>query len=149
LSVLVLALDIAWVMPHFRGAPYPHLHRYAHLGASFGDILITLAVRPWPWLAVVLSPGKLLYLAQMLLPLGRLPVLAPGAPAGALPGLAVNLLSQDPILFNYRTQYQAFVLPFLFLAAIDAYRRGEAATDGGRGWPRRLVAVGFVCSALF
>src|SRR5207253_310306 len=33
-SVLVLLIDLTWVMPYFRGSPYPHLGRYSHLGAS-------------------------------------------------------------------------------------------------------------------
>jgi len=41
--------------------------------------------------------------------------------AAAVPGLAMNLLSVDPILINHRSQYQSFVLPFLILAAVDGY----------------------------
>jgi uncharacterized membrane protein len=148
LSVAILAVDIAWVMPHFRGAPYPHLHRYAHLGEGFGDILLTLAARPWRWLAVVLTPGKILYLLQIFAPLGFLPWLAPRALAAAVPGLAVNLLSQDPILFNYRSQYQAFVLPFLFLAAVDGHVRGVRVAPSRRVWAWRLLTLAFTASAL-
>jgi uncharacterized membrane protein len=57
----------------------------------------------------------------MLAPLGFLPLLAPRTLAAALPGLAMNLLSVDPILINHRSQYQSFVLPFLMLAAVDGY----------------------------
>src|SRR5262249_54260332 len=46
--------------------------------------------------------------------------------AGALPGLAQNLLSRDPILFHHRTQYQAFVLPFLLVAAVAGAARLRA-----------------------
>lgn len=128
--VLLLFVDVTLVMPHFRGAPYPHLAaRWPHLGRSLPEILLSLAL-PWRWLPVVLTGEKLVYLLAMLAPLGFLPLLAPRALLAALPGLAINLLNTDPILFGYRTPYQAFVLPFLFLAAVDGAavlrRRGIA-----------------------
>jgi uncharacterized membrane protein len=122
-SVLVLAVDLHYVMPYFRGEPYPHLHRYAYLGSSLGEILLNVVTRPWRWIGVTLTGGKLVYLLAMLLPLGFLPLLAPGALVAALPGLAQNLLSVDHPLFQFRSQYQAFVLPFLVLAAVEGYAR--------------------------
>jgi uncharacterized membrane protein len=152
-SVLILLVDLAWVMPSFRGGPYPHLHRYRHLGGSVPEILVALVASPWSALPVVLTAKKLEYLAAMLAPLGFLPLLAPRALAAALPGLAMNLLSVDPVLSNYRAQYQSFVLPFLILAAVDGYARlrrwwaREARGGGGArasgvpsGAPRPLPA---------
>jgi uncharacterized membrane protein len=146
-SAALLFADVAWVMPYFRGSPYPHLQRYPHLGASLGEILLTLATRPWQWIGVVLSAKKVVYLLAMLAPLGFLPLLAPRALAAALPALAMNLLSLDPILFNYRSQYQSFVLPFLVLAAVDGWARLSAWT-GAR--PRgRLLAPGAALALAF
>jgi uncharacterized membrane protein len=151
-SVAVLILDLNVVMPYFRGAAYPHLHRYAHLGGSIGEILSTVVARPWRWLAVVVSGPKLLYLAAMLAPLGFLPVAAPRALAAAVPGLAINLLALDPVLINYRTQYQSFVLPFLVLAAVDGYGRlGELGPWRERRWPLSppaVLAVAFMASLI-
>ena len=61
----------------------------------------------------------------------------------AVPGLAMNLLSTDPVLFNFRAQYQSFVLPFLVLAAIDGYTRI-------REWRRAptLLGLAFFASVL-
>src|SRR3989441_926059 len=160
-----------WVMPYFRGSPYPHLDRYRHLGASLPEILVTLVARPWRLAPIVLTLPKLAYLAAMLAPLGFLPLLAPRALAAALPGLAMNLLSFDPVLFNYRSQYQSFVLPFFVLASVDGYARlrqwraGGAEGGGGvrasvvpSGGPRpvprlrvsatRVLAFGFLASAV-
>src|SRR5205823_8778561 len=55
-----------------------------------------------------------------------LSLLAPRALAAALPGLALNLMSLDPILVNHRSQYVSFVLPFLALAAVDGGARLQA-----------------------
>jgi len=140
-SVLLLAVDLKYVMPYFRGEPYPHLHRYAHLGSSLGDILLTLALKPWRWITVVLTPEKLAYLLALLLPLGGLPLLGPRALVAALPPLAVNLLSFDHTLFHYRSQYQAFVLPFLMLAAVDGYARLRAHRKAGT-----VLALAFLAS---
>src|SRR5262249_43262254 len=132
-----------YLIPFFRGEPYPHLHRYAYLGSSLGEILLNMVGRPWRWIGVAFTGGKLVYLLVMLLPLGFLPLLAPRVLAAALPGLAQNLLSVDPILTNFRTQYQAFVLPFLVLAAIEGYARI-------RDWRRApaVLALGFFASVL-
>ena len=149
-AVALLTFETRVLMPYFRGEPYPHLiKRYAHLGDSVTDVLLTLVARPWRWLPVVLEPDKLVYLVAMLAPLAFLPLLAPAALAGALPGLAVNLLSFDRVLFNYRTQYQAFVLPFLVLAAVDGclilrawrLRRGPTRVS-----PRAVLIGAFLVS---
>src|SRR5439155_23615143 len=83
------------------------------------------------------------YLLVMLLPLGFLPLLAPRVLLAVLPRLALNLLTVDPILANFRSQYQAFVLPFLMLAAIEGYARI-------RDWRRApaVLALGFFASVL-
>jgi uncharacterized membrane protein len=150
-SVAVLFVELSWVMPAFRGEPYPHLHRYRHLGGSLGEVLLGL-LRPWRWLPVVVTLPKLVYLGAMLAPLGFLPLAAPPALAAAAPGLAMNLLSVDPVLFHYRAQYQAFVLPFLLLAAIEGYRAlGEAAAQrrpGRRPAPGTLVTLAVVASVV-
>lgn len=146
-SVAVLFADLTWVMPYFRGSPYPHLGRYQHLGSSLGEILLTLVARPWQWIGAVLSAKKLVYLLAMLAPLGFLPLLAPRPLAAALPGLAMNLLSLDPILVNHRGQYQSFVLPFLLLAAIDGWARLSAwRSDRPRA---RLLAPGAALALAF
>jgi uncharacterized membrane protein len=142
-SVLVLAFDLKYLMPLFRGEPYPHLHRYAYLGSSLGEILVNMVIRPWRWIGISLTGGKLMYLLVMLLPLGFLPLLAPRVLLAVLPGLALNLLSVDPGLADFRSQYQAFVLPFLMLAAIEGYAR----IDDWRRAPA-VLALGFFASVL-
>ncbi|HET7341222.1 MAG TPA: DUF2079 domain-containing protein, partial [Methylomirabilota bacterium] len=143
-ALAVLVFDTRVLIPYYRGEPYTHLvKRYAHLGQSVGDVLVTLAVRPWRWLPVVAQPAKLVYLVAILAPLGFLPLLAPLAAAGALPGLAINLLTFDRVLFNYRSQYQAFVLPFLVLAAVEgcarlAKRPATTRVQAAPGWRARL-----------
>jgi uncharacterized membrane protein len=149
-AVALLMFDTRVLMPYFRGEPYPHLvKRYAHLGSSLTDVLVTLVARPWRWLPVLGDPLKGVYLTAMLAPLAFLPLLAPLALAGAFPALAVNLLTFDRVLFHHRTQYQAFVLPFLILAAVDgcaAFRAWAARRDWTRPSPRALLIAAFLVS---
>ena len=142
--VALLWLDMNVLMPHFRGEPYPHLvKRYAYLGNTLPEVLVSVVVRPWRWAPVVFTADKALYLLALLAPLGFLPLAAPRAAAAALPGLAMNLLASDPVLFHHRTQYQAFVLPFLLLAAADGYAVLREAS-----WrPRRVAARAVVVAA--
>jgi uncharacterized membrane protein len=145
--VALLWLDTSVIMPSFRGEAYPHLvKRYAYLGETLPEVLVTMLVRPWRWLAVVVTADKAVYLVALLAPLGFLPLLAPRAAAAALPGLAMNLMSTDPVLFHHRTQYQAFVLPFLVLAAIEGYvtlrdRKGLSRWRLPQAAPLVLAAV--------
>jgi len=149
-AVALLMFDTRVLMPYFRGEPYPHLvKRYSHLGTSLGDVLVTLVVRPWRWLPVLLHPIKLVYLGALLAPLAFLPLLAPLALAGALPALAVNLLTFDRVLFHHRTQYQAFVLPFVILAAVDGcVVLREWLARRPRPWlsPRGVLIAAFLVS---
>ncbi|HTO12026.1 MAG TPA: DUF2079 domain-containing protein [Candidatus Binatia bacterium] len=149
-AVALLTFDTRVLMPYFRGEPYPHLvKRYSHLGSSVSDVLITLVARPWRWVPVLVNPLKLMYLAALLAPLAFLPLLAPLALAGALPALAVNLLTFDRVLFHHRTQYQAFVLPFLILAAVDGcatFRAWAARRRWTRPSPRVVLIAALLVS---
>jgi uncharacterized membrane protein len=122
-SLALLFFDIRVLMPYFRGEPYPHLHRYAYLGKSLGEILLNMVLHPLRTLGFMVSLEKLRYLLALLSPMGFLPLVAPWELIPALPTLAHNLVSRDPVLFSHRTQYNSFVLPFLVLAAVSGYAR--------------------------
>jgi uncharacterized membrane protein len=140
-ATAVLAVDTGWLQPWFLGARhYDHLNRYRHLGDSLGEVLLSIAFRPWRWITIVITPAKLVYLAAMLAPLGFLPLLGVRALAAVVPGLAMNLLSVDPKLINYQAQYQAFVMPFLVLAAVDGYARLRTLTGERRVLGRHRAA---------
>ena len=134
-ALAVLAADLRWVIPAYRGAPYPHLARYGALGGSLGGILASMVLHPFQAAGTILTGPRILYLLAMLAPLAFLPLLSPADLLAALPALAQNLLGSDPILFNHRTQYQSFVLPFVIAAAISGYRRVV------RRWPERSSRV--------
>lgn len=143
-ALALLVTDLHWIVPHFRHEPYTHLGRYARFGHSLGEIAATMILHPFQTLAALLGGGRSLYLIVMLAPLGFLPLLGGWDLVGVLPALVENLLSSDPVLYGYRTQYQSFVLPFLVLAAVTGYSR-LAARSPGR-WPTVALATAFALS---
>ncbi len=140
----LLAVELRWIIPHFRHEPYTHLWRYAGLGHSLGEIAVTAVLHPVQTLGGLLTGGRLTYLVLMLAPFGFLPILGGWDLVGALPALAENLFSSDPVLYNHRTQYQAFVLPFLVLAAVTGYSRLVARSP--ERWPTAILATAFALS---
>jgi uncharacterized membrane protein len=140
----LLLVDTRWLMPYFRGAPYPHLGRYAYLGSSVTGIVAAVLLHPFRVLAGLVTGRRLVYLGALLAPLAFLPLLAPGVLVASAPSLMENLLGQDKVLFDYRTQYQSFVLPFLFAAAIAGYDR-LALRRPGR-WPKGVLVVAMMAS---
>src|SRR5262249_48218485 len=138
-----LVVVFRWTVPSYRGAPYPPPGRSARFGASVGEIVAGALLPPLHTLGGVLTGQRLIYLLALLAPLGFLPLLGLPDLVGAGPGLAQNLLADDPILFNHRSQYQAFVLPFLITAAIAGYRR---VARHSQRWAVAMIAVAVVAS---
>jgi uncharacterized membrane protein len=136
--------ETRWLMPYFRGAPYPHLGRYAHFGRSVPEIMATVLLHPFRVLAGVVTGQRLIYLGLLFAPLAVLPLLAPDVLLGLAPSLLENLLGQDTVLFDHRTQYQSFVLPFLFAAAIAGYDRLALRRPGP--WPKTVLVVAMLVS---
>jgi uncharacterized membrane protein len=143
-AVAVLIVDVRWIIPAYRGAPYPHLARYAAWGGSLAEIVAGILRRPLSVVATVASGDRLVYVLALLAPLVFLPVLAPAEILPAAPALVQNLLASDPILHHHRTQYQAFVVPFLLTAAIAGYAR-LSRPETGR-WPVSVLVVAFILS---
>lgn len=125
-TVLSVA-SLAWVtvavlviLPRFAlGEGSPHLARYAELGDSEADLVLTVLTRPWEPLGLILgSEARLTYLLALLLPLLGLSLLAPFLAAGALPELGLNLLSGSTPQHMIEFHYAAVVTPFLIASAL-------------------------------
>jgi uncharacterized membrane protein len=143
-ALALLAVDVRWIIPAYRGEPYSHLGRYAHLGGSLPEIVANAILHPWRTLGTLGTVGRAGYLAAMLAPLAFLPLLGGWDLLGVLPALAQNLLSGDPVLYGFRAQYQSFVLPFLILAAVGGYARLAKRRPGA--WPVAVLVVAMVAS---
>jgi uncharacterized membrane protein len=144
-AVIMASAALAWVvvalaviMPHFaaKDGANPHLRRYEALGSGWGGILHNLVTRPWELVETVATPGRLAYVAALLVPLLLLPVLAPLLLVGAVPQVLINLLADTGPAQTIRFHYAAALTPFLIAAAIMGLARLQR-------WrrPRALVRV--------
>ncbi|HSE04245.1 MAG TPA: DUF2079 domain-containing protein [Methylomirabilota bacterium] len=143
-ALAVLAVDLRWIIPAYRGEPYSHFGRYAHLGGSLTEIVVNAILHPVRTLGALATGRRAVYLATMLAPLAFLPLLGGWDLLGVLPALVQNLLSSDPVLYSPRAQYQSFVLPFLVLAAIGGYARLARRRPGS--WPVAVLVLAMVAS---
>lgn len=156
-SILPIALGLGWVAlctlvltPAFRADG-----RFLYGGVLLGEVSARCGAVPGagllnlPCLAqYVFAPGdgrgaqRLAYLAQMLVPLALLPLLAPRALLPALPVVAINLLSNTPnIHASTHYHYQALVIPFALVATIEGLARLER-------WRPRAGAAGVAAALL-
>jgi uncharacterized membrane protein len=136
-----------WLIPALRGESSDTLSRYAYLGDSPRAMLRTLLTTPgvvWEQLA---HPRVLLYLTQLLLPLGFLSLLAPAALALAVPGLAINLLSTSYPQWTIYYQYAVPVIPFVFISAVYGLARLKTMLKPDWAWRIVGVSVGLLSVA--
>ncbi|GIV76185.1 MAG: hypothetical protein KatS3mg050_0579 [Litorilinea sp.] len=95
-----------------------HWGRYAYLGETPGQMLLTLFTRPDVVLAQLQAADALGYLGQLLFPVAFLSLLAPEILLLALPSLAINLLADFPPMHQVNELiYAAPIVPFVMMAA--------------------------------
>jgi hypothetical protein len=112
-------VDFFLVIPHFAPAGVaPFQQRYAGVGGSPGGIAHTLLTHPETIVSTVATPSKLGFLALLLLPLLGLWLLEPLLLLGALPDLAIDLLSSKPQQTMIEYHYTAGIVPFVVAAAV-------------------------------
>lgn len=147
-AVAWVAVAVAVVIPHFAvEGGNPHVRRYGALGDGPSDILTTALTRPWELAQVALTPGRLGYLALLLLPVLFLPLLAPALLAGALPQVAINLLADTGPAQSIEYHYAAVIAPFVIASAILGLARLRESPRRAR-LPRRALAPGALAAAL-
>jgi len=118
-----LAFEV--IIPHF----YPGIqtsnfwYRYEALGSTPAAAIINLLLHPWLLFSTFFTLDRLYYLVGLVRSVGFLPLLAPEWLLPALPSLAVNLLSTDPLLYSGVYHYNAAIIPFVMIAAIHGTRR--------------------------
>jgi uncharacterized membrane protein len=129
LAASIVAVTI--VIPHFHGGESPFGSRYRHAG-----VVDLFTAR---------NAG---YLAELLVPVAAVPLLAPLALVAALPEAGLNLLSRDQFQSSIRFHYTAGLIPPLVLATVlgceRLVRRGPAFREAVA--PVALV-LGAVASA--
>jgi uncharacterized membrane protein len=117
-------LAFKFIIPHF----YPgvqannYWYRYEALGSSPGAAIANFVIHPWLLFTTFFTIDRFYYLVGLVRSVGFLPLLAPEWLLPALPSLAVNLLSTDPLLYSGVYHYNAAIIPFVMLSAIHGTR---------------------------
>lgn len=118
-------VELGLLMPYFLGEDrLTHLHRYANLGGSIGEIVAAVCRDPLLVVRELVTPAeKPQALGALLLSVGFLPLLAPlQLLLAVIPILQVQLTSYE-VQWSFSLQYSATALPFLVFAAVHGLAR--------------------------
>ncbi|MEG3882433.1 DUF2079 domain-containing protein [Microcoleus sp. herbarium7] len=137
-GLIALFLGAGWfliatqaVIPYFnQGREHAGIGRYGYLGSSVLEIAVNLILKPNLVLGRLFSFGTFEYLALLILPV--IWWLSPRSLSpliGAVPMLAMNILSDIPAQRDLIHQYSIPILPFLLVAVISSV----AASDRQKG----------------
>ena len=122
IAAALIAIEV--VIPHFnRAGTSSFFTRYSEVGSTPGGIVHTALTDPWKIVTTAATGRGLGYLAQLVLPLAFLVVLAPLSLIAAVPELAVNLLSAATTQTSIRFHYTAGLIPVLIAAAVFGAKR--------------------------
>jgi uncharacterized membrane protein len=148
-GLAITLFDFLWVIPHFSptGAD-PFAGRYAAVGGTPRGIAHTLVTDPGAFVHAIASGHKAVYLALLLVPFLGLCLLEPLMLLGALPDLAINLLSNKHDQTMLNTQYAAGIIPFLVAASIFGAVRFKRHADQLSLWALAATAAVAVYSPL-
>jgi uncharacterized membrane protein len=120
----------------------PFEGRYAEVGSSPAGVAGTVLTDPVTVVAAATESGDVSFLAQLLLPLLGLPLLAPVALLTAVPELALNVLSSTDTQTSIRFHYTAGAIPGLFAATVFGAAAVLRRLPSARPALPRLVVVG-------
>jgi uncharacterized membrane protein len=111
--------NFLWVIPHFSptGAD-PYAWRYGSVGGTPTGIAHKLFTDPVAFVQAIATGHKAIYLVLLLVPFLGLWALEPLLFLGAIPDLAINLLSNKPDQSTVLFQYTAGIVPFVVAASI-------------------------------
>jgi uncharacterized membrane protein len=150
---LGLAVSVAvmfWLIPTLRQGPSDTLSRYTWLGETPAQILGALVFRFQYVLQNLAEPNRVLYLLQLLVPVGFLALLGLPELLMAIPGLALNLLAKHYYQPTIYCHYTIPIISFIFIATVFGLQRlkrhiGPGMTFHVIAWailPLTIVAFG-------
>ena len=131
LGLGVTLFNLLWVIPHFSGTGVdPFASRYRAVGGTPRGMMHKLVTDPAAFLHTVATGHKLLYVILLLVPFLGLWLLEPLLFLGAVPELAIDLLSSkgDQTLIAF--QYTAGIVPFVVAASIFGAGRFRSRAAG-------------------
>jgi uncharacterized membrane protein len=111
--------NFLWVIPHFSASGVnPYAGRYRAVGGTPQGMAHKLFTDPAAFVHAVATGHKMLYLGLLLVPFLGLWLLEPLLFLGALPDLAINLLSSNPDQTSIAFHHTAGIVPFIVAASV-------------------------------
>ena len=148
-GTVVSLVALGFVVPHYApGGGSPFEGRYSSVGGSPRGIAETAVTDPGTIVGELTDGRDLAYLADLLLPLLALPLLAPLTALTAAPELLLNLLSDTRTQTSIHFHYTAGALPGLFVAAVLGAARLRRRFAWARRPEGRAVVVSTVVAGL-
>ena len=136
----ITLLDFLWVIPHFSlTGSDPFSVRYHTVGGTPGGIAHKLVTDPGAFVHAIATQHKAMYLVLLLVPFLGLWLLEPLLLLGAVPDLAINLLSSKSDQTSIPFHWTAGIVPFVVAASIFG-----AARFGRRAVGLSLAVLGAV-----
>ena len=115
----VTLFNFLWVIPHFApNGVEPFAGRYTAVGGTPRGILHKFFADPGAFVHAVASGHKAAFVLLLLVPFLGLWLLEPLLFLGAVPDLAINLLSSNPLQTTVQFQYTAGIVPFVVAASV-------------------------------
>jgi uncharacterized membrane protein len=118
LGLAVTLFNFLWLIPHYETNGNPFAYRYNEVGGTPRGIADKLFRDPTAFLHAVASGHKAVYLALLLVPFLGLWLLEPLLFLGALPDLAINLLSSLGDQTSISFHWTAGIVPFVVASSI-------------------------------
>ena len=154
-GLVTMGLSMAWALLAVLGIQQLfadgniHWGRYAYLGDSPGQMVVSLLTRPGVVWAQLVSADAGGYLWSLLWPTGLLTLLAPEVLLLALPSLAINLLADFPPMHETHTLiYAAPIAPLVWAAAVMGMARIVRWGSAHRPRVRRGLLIGLAVLVL-
>jgi uncharacterized membrane protein len=144
-GMTVTLVDFLVIIPHFSPSGVdPFVSRYAKVGGTPGGILHKAVTDPAAFLQAVTSGHKILYLVLLLAPFLGMWALEPLLFLGAVPDLAINLLSSHRDQTSIIYHWTAGIVPFTVAASVLGAARLKRNPDSLS--LAALVGTGLICA---
>lgn len=118
-GLAVTLFNFLWVIPHFApGGREPFAGRYSAVGHTPRGMVHKLVSDPAAFVHTVATGHKAFYLAFLFVPFLGLALLEPLLLLGAVPDLAINLLSSKSDQTSIPFHWTAGIVPFIVAASI-------------------------------
>lgn len=141
MGVGTFVLTSFWLLPTIRGESLDAMSRYAWLGGDLQEVVRTIFTKPAMVWEQLVETGNLLYLAQLLSPVGFLSVLGWSELMITAPFLLTNVLAEHFCQPTIYCHYSAPIIPFIFIALVFGLARLRGWLKDERAWQLAVLLV--------